>query len=61
VLVLVVTAAHAAPRGDTIVVLTQNQYLGADLTPLGAAFPDPVALNQAVLTLLAQIRVVLSR
>src|SRR5260221_8739086 len=29
--------AHAR---DTLVVMTQNQYLGADLTPLGAAFPD---------------------
>src|SRR5262245_66144252 len=45
--------AHAR---DTVVAITQNQYLGADLAPLGAAFPDPVAINTAVLALLAQIQ-----
>src|SRR5262245_25669429 len=52
-LVAIPPSAHAR---DTLVVMTQNQYLGADLTPLGAAFPDPVAINAAVLALLAQIK-----
>ena len=36
-----------------ISVLTQNQYLGADLNPVIAA-PDPLAFNHAVLDALAQ-------
>jgi hypothetical protein len=38
---------------DEISVMTQNQYLGADLTPVIAA-PDPIAFNGAVLDALAQ-------
>src|SRR5262245_39513042 len=52
-LVAIPPSAHAR---DTLGAMTQNEYLGADLTPLGAAFPDPVAINAAVLALLAQIK-----
>lgn len=45
--------AFAAPR-EEIVVLTQNQYLGADLSGLLTA-TDPAALNEAALAILAQI------
>jgi endonuclease/exonuclease/phosphatase family metal-dependent hydrolase len=55
-LLSLVVTAQAANRRDPIVVMTQNQYLGADLTPLGEAVPDPVAVNQAVLAFLAQIQ-----
>jgi hypothetical protein len=41
-------------KGDKIDVMTQNQYLGADLTPIIAA-PDPVAFNQALIDALIQI------
>ena len=39
---------------DKIDVMTQNQYIGAGLTPLLAA-PTPAAYNQALLDILAQI------
>lgn len=49
---------QAAPPAQ-IDVMTQNQYLGADLTPVvdaGARQPfDPVAFNTAVITALAQV------
>jgi hypothetical protein len=41
-------------KGEKIDVMTQNQYLGADLTPIIAA-PDPVAFNQALIEALQQI------
>jgi endonuclease/exonuclease/phosphatase family metal-dependent hydrolase len=43
-----------ASASTRLVVMTQNQYLGADLGGIIAA-PDPVTANQAVLTALAQI------
>lgn len=50
--------ANAAPPAQ-IDVMTQNQYLGAELGPIveaGAAEPfDPVAFNAAVLTALQQV------
>ena len=39
---------------DDLTVMTQNQYLGADLTPIVVA-PNAAAFNQAVLAALAQI------
>jgi len=39
---------------DRISVMTQNQYLGADLNPIIAA-PDPIAFNQALITALQSI------
>lgn len=36
-------------------VITQNQYLGADLTPLLLAGNDPVAVNQALIDILLTI------
>ncbi|MGB5367442.1 MAG: hypothetical protein WBN14_14375 [Polyangiales bacterium] len=41
-------------QGDKIDVMTQNQYLGADLNPIIAA-PDPVAFNAALIDALQQI------
>jgi hypothetical protein len=35
--------------------MTQNQYLGADLSPLLAAVDDPVAFNTAVISVLKQV------
>lgn len=50
----VMLAATAASAGDEIKVLTQNQYLGADLTPLfGAA--DSEAFNAALVGVLQQV------
>jgi endonuclease/exonuclease/phosphatase family metal-dependent hydrolase len=51
---LVAVYQEAGAR-DTLVVMTQNQYLGADFADVVTA-PDPVALNQAVLEALAQIQ-----
>jgi len=47
-------AAPGVRAADAIDVMTQNQYLGADLNPIIAA-PDPIAFNQAMLDALAQI------
>ncbi len=47
------TGAFAGPKSE-IVVLTQNQYLGADLSGLLTA-PDPGALNDAALSILSQV------
>lgn len=47
-------APGIAGAGDRIDVMTQNQYLGANLTPIIAA-PDPLAFNAAVLEALEQI------
>ena len=55
VLLLIFSAANLpAAAGDEIVVITQNQYLGADLTGIVRA-PDAGAFNEAVLAALAQI------
>lgn len=43
-----------AGGGNAIDVMTQNQYLGADLTPIIAA-PNPAAFNQALIDALEQI------
>lgn len=54
---LLVLPAHYAFAGDTaqIKVMTQNQYLGADLTPLVAAGDDLAAFNQALIDVLEAI------
>ena len=50
-----VATVHAAPTRDTIVVMTQNQYFGADLTPvIGATTIEE--LQQAVRDALVQIQ-----
>ena len=46
--------ASAPALAQDIDVMTQNQYLGADLNPIIAA-PDPIAFNQAVLDALEQV------
>lgn len=46
--------ASMAAADDDITVMTQNQYLGADLTPLLAA-SDPVSFNSALVAVLRQI------
>jgi endonuclease/exonuclease/phosphatase family metal-dependent hydrolase len=51
---LLASAPSLARAGDRIDVMTQNQYLGADLNPIIAA-PDPIAFNAAVLTALSEI------
>ncbi|MGE0826159.1 MAG: endonuclease/exonuclease/phosphatase family protein [Candidatus Binatia bacterium] len=53
-LLSLVIPAHAAKKGNTLVVLTQNQYLGTDFTPIVVA-TTPAELNQAVLEALAQV------
>jgi hypothetical protein len=50
---LVSNGAVAKPRAD-IKVMTQNQYLGADLTPIIAA-DSPEAFNAAVINALIAI------
>jgi Endonuclease/Exonuclease/phosphatase family len=54
----IASAASAAPApgivGD-IEVMTQNQYLGADIAPLIATINDPVAFNAEVVAALEQI------
>jgi endonuclease/exonuclease/phosphatase family metal-dependent hydrolase len=47
-------ASLFAGPGHEVVVLTQNQYLGADLSPLLTA-SDPAAQNAAALAILAQV------
>ena len=51
--VLLLLNASPLRAQDEISVMTQNQYLGADLDPIIAA-PDPLAFNDAVLDALAQ-------
>jgi hypothetical protein len=51
--VLLLLVAFPLRAQDKISVMTQNQYLGADLSPILAA-PGPLALNNAVLDALAQ-------
>lgn len=46
--------APGAQASGTIDVMTQNQYLGADLNPIIAA-PDPAAFNAALITALQEI------
>lgn len=46
--------AYGGGSGDKIDVMTQNQYLGADLNPIIAA-PDPIAFNQELIIALEQI------
>jgi len=53
-LVLSCAVVAAAAKGDVIDVMTQNQYLGADLGPIIAA-QTPAEFNQEVLEALAQI------
>lgn len=53
-LALALLASAPAMAQDSIDVMTQNQYLGADLTPVIAA-PDAAAFNRAVLDVIGQI------
>jgi hypothetical protein len=53
-LALALLATAPALAEDTIDVMTQNQYLGADLTPIIAA-PDAEAFNAALIVALEQI------
>lgn len=53
-LVCVLLTAASASGTDEIKVMTQNQYLGADLGPVLTA-PDPGAFNDAVVGALQQI------
>lgn len=46
--------ADGAKFGDTVDVMTQNQYLGADLSPVIAA-TDPKEFNQALIATLEQV------
>jgi len=46
--------APGAQAKDAIDVMTQNQYLGADLNPIIGA-PNPAAFNQALITALQEI------
>jgi endonuclease/exonuclease/phosphatase family metal-dependent hydrolase len=46
--------ASQAQAADSIDVMTQNQYLGADLTPIVTA-PDAASFNAAVITALQEI------
>jgi endonuclease/exonuclease/phosphatase family metal-dependent hydrolase len=50
-----VAAYQEASASNTLVVMTQNQYLGTDFAAVVTA-PDPVTFNQAVLEALAQIQ-----
>jgi len=52
---LAAASGARAGNGHKIDVMTQNQYLGADLNPIIAA-PNPIAFNQAVLDALAQVQ-----
>ena len=56
VLCLVLAPASQAFAGGKhgVRVMTQNQYLGADLAPLVGA-PDPAAFNMAMISVLQQI------
>jgi hypothetical protein len=49
-----VTATGALASSEHIKVMTQNQYLGADLTPIVGA-PDDIAFNAAVIAALQEI------
>ena len=51
---LLLLGASPLQANDEISVMTQNQYLGADLAPIIAA-PDPIAFNDAVLDALTQV------
>ena len=51
---MVSTTASAWKNDGEIKVMTQNQYLGADLVPLLAA-PDPEAFNAALISVLTKI------
>ncbi len=53
-LTLALLATAPALAQGKIDVMTQNQYLGADLTPIIAA-PDPAAFNEALITALEDI------
>jgi len=53
-LALLTSAPALADSNKIIDVMTQNQYLGADLTPIIAA-PDPITFNQALIEALQQI------
>ena len=51
---LATVPALAGGGGDKIDVMTQNQYLGADLTPIVTA-PDAPSFNEAVVTALEDV------
>ena len=53
-ILLPATLMAAPPGKPDIVVMTQNQYLGADLTPIVAA-ESPEEYNSAVLNAMFQI------
>ena len=52
--ILLMPIGASAGNKHDIEVMTQNQYLGADLTPIVAA-PDPAAFNEAVIAALQSI------
>jgi len=54
VLIVLFPTASVAKKNSDIEVMTQNQYLGADLTPVVAA-PDPISFNSAVIAALPDI------